>query len=200
MGAIRKRLRGRDRADMDEELVNRLAAGDRQALDQLFRESARDVYRLALKISRNRELAEDVTQDAFIRLWEVRSRLDAGRSVKGLLAKITANLCLDRLRRGRRENTSGVANESELDRRVDQAPIGSGPGNPVNRLAVDQALERLPSIYRAVLALRYGEDLSYQEIAEALRISVSAVALRIHRGKQLLRGSLQPGRQQGILS
>jgi len=184
---------------MDEELVKRLVAGDRQALDQLFRESARNVYRLAFKISRNRELAEDVTQDAFIRLWEARRRLDPGRSVKGLLAKITANLCLDRLRRGRREIAPGGVNESELDKLVDHEPIGSRLGKPVDRLAVDQALERLPVMYRAVLALRYGEYLSYEEIAEALKISVPAVAQRIHRGKQLLRDVLQPTRKQGIL-
>ncbi len=175
---------------MNEDLVNRLAGGDRQALDQLFCEAARDVYRLALRIGRDRELAEDVTQDAFIRLWETRHRLDPERSVKGLLAKITVNLCLDRLRQASRHRTADFVDEAEMESLVAHGPIGSVETRSLDRLAIDQALGRLPVIYRTVLALRYGQDLSYQEIADAVAISVQAVALRIHRAKQLLRGWL----------
>jgi RNA polymerase sigma-70 factor (ECF subfamily) len=172
-------------AQIERDLVRRFAThDDQEAFGAIFRQFARDAYRLALRIAGKPEAAEDIVQDAFVRLWDARRRIDPDRPIRSFILKIVANLCLDRFRRLRRE-TSLDDNEALLERTPD--PKGLNWDGAIDKLAVREAFERLSPIYRATLALRYGEDLSYQEISEALGVTVTAVALRILRGKELLR-------------
>ena len=172
------------RAAIDPDLVRRFREGDQEAFGAIFRQSAQRSYRLALRITGQPEAAEDVVQDTFVRLWEARKRVDPNGSVRSFILRITVNLCLDRFRRLRHE-TSLEEDETLLDVAPDHG--ASDWDAAIDRMAVQEAFEHLPPMYRVTLALRYGEELSYQEIAENLGISVTAVALRILRGKELLR-------------
>ena len=181
------------RVQIDPDLVRRFAEGDQEAFGAIFRLSAPHAYRLALRITGQPQAAEDIVQDTFVRLWEARERLNPTGSVRSFILRITANLCLDRFRRLRRE-TSLEADEVLLETASD--PGGSDWDGAIDRMAVQQAFECLPPMYRATLALRYGEDLNYREIADALGITVTAVALRILRGKDLLRAHFAAKRQR----
>jgi RNA polymerase sigma-70 factor, ECF subfamily len=152
----------------------------------LFRIHAPMVLTTAFRVLRDRSLAEDVLQETFLKLYQMKDRLDEAVSITGLLRKISINMSIDILRKRGRERSLEV-NEVE-----DQ---GSTPSIyiPFTQVGVNEAvivrelLERLPSVDRLILELRYGEQLSYAEISRALDISVPAVAQRIRRGKDTLR-------------
>ena len=155
-------------------------------IGSLFRIHAPMVLNTAFRVLRDRGLAEDVLQETFLKLYQMKDRLDEAVSIAGLLRKISINMSIDILRKRGRERSLEV-NEFE-----DQ---GSTPSIhiPLTQVGVNEIvivrelLERLPSVDRLILELRYGEQLSYAEISQALDISVPAVAQRIRRGKDTLR-------------
>ena len=156
----------------------------------LYRTYASDVYRFALLLSGDPALAEDIVSETFIRLWSARARVDLA-TVKGYLMTIARNLFLHERRRLRR---TAVLE----DRHADAAP------RPEDRLhaqrelqSVMNALQALPEIDRAALAMRADEEMPYEEIAAALGISVVAAKVKVHRARlKLAAARLQEGKPE----
>jgi RNA polymerase sigma-70 factor (ECF subfamily) len=165
-------------------------AGDLTAFRSIFRAAVSEVHWLAYRIVGNKEAAEDVAQETFIKIYQMREQLDPERPLKFILLRIATNLAIDYVRKTKRENLVPIPDETDAV----SAPVGIliNPGEEalMRQIAVNEALGTLPVIYRSALVLKYAHDLSYEEIAQALGISTPAVALRIKRGKELLRQEL----------
>ncbi len=170
---------------------------DSEVISRLFRTHARIVLGVAFRILRERSQAEDVLQETFLRFIPMQNRVDETRGISGLLARIAANLSIDILRKKGREAPLEVNDVESQDSASDVNPPLAQMGRE-EILLVRQLLERLPSIERILLEMRYGEQMSYEEIARTLDLTVAAVAQRIRRGKETLRREYEGGKRREI--
>ncbi len=166
------------------DLLERFARGDLDAFETLFRQFEGDVYRWALRLVRDPATAEDVTIEAFWRIYCARARFDARRPFGAWARRIACNVAIDHLKRDRRRE----AMVSILRRRP---PVSaSAAGHDVEGL-VRSAIRELPPRLHAVATLAIVEEVPHAEIATALGISESAVKARRFRAVRLLRRKLE---------
>jgi RNA polymerase sigma-70 factor, ECF subfamily len=157
--------------------------------DEVVREHADRVYRLAYRLSGNRADAEDLTQETFVRVFRSLAQYAPG-TFEGWLHRITTNLFLDLVRRRQRIRFDALP-EDAGDRLAGSDP---GPEQTYDEMHLDPeiqaALDALPPDFRVAVVLCDLEQLSYEEIAATLGIKVGTVRSRIHRGRVLLRQAL----------
>ncbi len=186
----------------DEFLIERARSGDQAAFAELVRRQQDFVFSLCYRLCGEQSEAEDLAQEAFLRLYRSLAKFRAGSPPRPWLRKLTTNVCLDALRRQKPmalplEDLGQDGWEPRVGA-ADELPEDACLGREA-RLDVRQALLRLPTDYRAVLVLRYLEDLSYQEIAAALDVPLSTVETRLFRAKktlgQLLSAAPNPGKE-----
>jgi RNA polymerase sigma-70 factor (ECF subfamily) len=166
----------------DEALMARVAGGDRAAFNALTQRHAGPVVRLATHILRNQAEAEDVAQDALLRVWANAPRWKPVAQFRTWLTRIVVNLCLDRKRRAiwlPLDNAGDVADPA-LD-----AAAQYEAGDDERRLAA--AIAQLPPRQRAAIVLTYSEGLSNADAAGILDTSVSAIETLLVRAKGSLR-------------
>jgi RNA polymerase sigma factor (sigma-70 family) len=157
--------------------------------DEVVRQHADRVYRLAYRLSGNRADAEDLTQETFVRVFRSLSDFTPG-TFEGWLHRITTNLFLDMVRRRARIRFDALPDDA-----AERLPsAASGPEQRYDETHLDpeiqDALDALPADFRAAVVLCDLEELSYEEIAATLGIKVGTVRSRIHRGRVLLRQAL----------
>ena len=140
------------------------------------------LYRM---VDGDRSLAEELTQETFLKIFEAREQLPHIRNRRAWLYRIATNLALNAQKRRRRFRWLPWARGMTVQESRD------GMADADLRLDLEQALEKLPSSLRAPLLLSVVQGLSSQEIAEALRISPGAVRTRIYRAREQLRHLLQ---------
>ena len=148
------------------------------------------IYTFAFYSLKNREDAEDVTQEVLIRLWKHWQKLDKG-GIKAWITKVTRNLCCDFVRqRVRRSNEADAE-----DMPVDALPSASDPQADAEsedfKRRLTAALRQVPEPYRSALILREIQDFKYDEIADALDKPLNTVKVYIHRGRKMLRKELK---------
>jgi len=150
-------------------------------ITRLYREHAPEVFRFALFLAGDRAEAEDITSETFVRVWTSPEPVRMA-TVRAYLFTIARNLFLQGLRRKRRQ--------AKL---ADDFPDpDAGPGARIERQdEVDsaiRALQTLPEVDRAALVMRAFGEMSYEEISQALGISLAAVKVKIHRARLALAG------------
>lgn len=183
-------------ANDDRDLMARLADGDRDALTPLVERHYRRLYRIALSYLRQHEDALDVVQEAFVKAFQAASRWDGSADAGPWLSRITVNLAIDRWRRNRRrgQTFSPLAEGDHLDALADKAP---GPERGIARREahdrLGRALLELPERQRAVVVLRHYQELSLDEIATALGMSLGTVKSSLHRALHRMRATLAAG-------
>jgi RNA polymerase sigma-70 factor (ECF subfamily) len=170
--------------------------GDRKALDELVRLYQDRVYGFLYRMTNDRDLALDLAQDTFIKAFKGLKGFKSEAALGPWLLAIARNCFLDHTRRV----AADISRVSYLSRgRSDSLEdIGSGVEDPaLVRLASDtgvlEALAQVPSPLREALVLRHIEDLSYEQIAEALDAPLGTVKTWIHRGRTNLRNHLEKG-------
>lgn len=169
------------------DVLQQFSRGSVDAFETLFRRHQGDVYRWILRIVRDPATAEDLTIEAFWRIHRSHARFDPARTFEAWARRIATNAALDHLKTTRPED--------ELPGDLPQPP-GPDPGiSQEVREKTAQAFSRLPAKLRIAATLALIEEQPYQEIADALGISLGAVKLRIFRAVRLLRKDLQ---RQGI--
>jgi RNA polymerase sigma-70 factor (ECF subfamily) len=156
--------------------------------DELVRQHADRVYRLAYRLSGNQHDAEDLTQETFIRVFRSVQNYQPG-TFEGWLHRITTNLFLDMVRR------RGRIRMEALPEDYDRVPADEPNPEQIyhdSRLGPDlqAALDSLPPEFRAAVVLCDIEGLSYEEIGATLGVKLGTVRSRIHRGRQALRDYL----------
>jgi RNA polymerase sigma-70 factor, ECF subfamily len=173
-------------ADIDRELMRQLVARDLRALETLYDRHHQIALGLACKIVRDRGLAEDVVQDAFLALWRQPERYDPTRgTARGWLLAIVHHRSVDKLRRGR---TSGYQTDLSATladtREPDPCDVAAGHEQAAQ---LHVALAQLPDEQRRVLELAYLQGRTHTEIATLMNCPLGTVKGRIRIGLARLR-------------
>jgi RNA polymerase sigma factor (sigma-70 family) len=184
------------RSDVDEAaLLAAFAQGDPAAARVLTDRLLPRVFRFAARILGDRAEAEDVAQEAMLRLWRQAPNWRPGEAqVATWVYRVSSNLCTDRLRRRRSRPTAPLQDAGDP---ADGAPRSEARLHQVARLAALQgALAELPDRQRQAVVLRHLEGLSNPEIAEVLGIGVEAVESLTARGKRALVAALSDRKEE----
>ncbi len=191
----------------DDELVTRVRGGDQEAFALLVERYKRMVYNLGYRLLGNSHDADDAAQETFLRAYTRLATYAPDGRFGAWLSAICSHWCIDTMRaRGRRVQTVALGKVIETDRFISQL---EGPEDrAMMQDSYDEVqgwLDALPPQYRVVLTLRYFQDLSYNEIAEALDEPVSTVRMRLFRARGLLaqvvqRARKEQGAQQGAVT
>ncbi len=179
----------------DRSLVRRCLAGDERAYRELIERYQRAVYSVALRMLGRVEDAEDVTQETFVRMFRALDRYDPARPLRAWLLTIASRLAIDQLRRRAARHVPLVQQEPGGE----EYPLEVPDTGPLpERVAIEREEERqadrliqsLPPHYRIVVIMRHLQELSYEEIAEALQLPLGTVKARIHRAREILKRRL----------
>jgi len=176
----------------EAEVIRRCLAGDERAHRELMRRYERPVFSVALRMLRQREDAEDVTQETFVRMFRALARYDPTRPFSAWLFTITSRLCIDLIRRRKVRPVPLVRHEagSSEEETVDVPDTAPGPDERTQHeeeeRRVQDLIDTLPPHYRIVVVLRHQQDLAYEDIAEQLGLPLGTVKARIHRARALL--------------
>jgi len=178
-------------APSDEELLHRHAAGEREALEELFRRYRQPAYRVAFRLLGNEADALDAVQEGFIKALTHLHSFQGRSSFKTWLLRVVSNAALDLGRqRGRRETLSLDAAEAadlNSDRLLTADGSTLGLEQADLRGLLDQALATLSESQRQTFVLYTDAELSYREVADALGISIGTVMSRLFYARQKLR-------------
>ena len=188
----------------DRQLIARLQAGDEEAVKELAERYSHRIFQMALRHMKNRQDAEEVTQDVLMKVCRKISRFRGDAALSSWIYRITFNTAMSRLRGHRAERAA----EQERDRA--QAARRPGEERPAARQQVDwsrmpdeellrsqmrdvvtAALAEIPEIYRVPVVLRDIEGLSTEEASTRLNLKDQTLKSRLHRGRLMLRGRLQ---------
>ena len=176
-------------AAWETECAARALAGDRGAFDRLVDVYAARLYTHVYRMVRNREEAEDVVQDAFLRAYRGLDRYDRGRPFRNWLYAIATNLALNALRARQRRGTVVALDFDdaalELHARTDDTRERAARGDMAARLA--RAVGQLPPRPAALVHLHYIEGMTICEAADTLGMSEEAAKVAIHRARKRLR-------------
>jgi RNA polymerase sigma-70 factor, ECF subfamily len=173
--------------DTDAALVLRCRNGDRRAFDALLGRHARQVFSAAFRILHDREDAFDVTQTAFMTVYERLARYDPGQPFRSWLYRIAVNQALDLVRARRPAEALG---DDTLDEHAGPDELAARDENDV---AMQHALMRLNADYRTVIVLKHLQGCSYEEMALILECPVKTVKSRLFTARQALRSVLVAG-------
>lgn len=170
--------------------VARAAAGDRSAFERLYREHVNRVFSLCARMVADRERADELTQDVFVRAWEKLHLFRGESSFSTWLHRLTVNLVLNARKSEGRQRTRF----EEMDENVgglDALPGVVGmPLPPGDLLDLEEAIERLPPGARRVFVLHDVEGYKHEEIADMLGVTSGATKAQLHRARLLLREAL----------
>lgn len=165
-----------------------------EKFEAFLREFQDMVYATALRLLGNPAEAEDVAQTVFLKAFERFGELDGNPSAPGWLKTVATNECLNHLARYRKRwSFFAEAPETRL-RQGYGGQAQSDPGPQQDYAALDAALRGLPASQRVPIVLFHFDELSYQQIADRLKVSLGKVKTDIHRGREALRAALTQGR------
>jgi RNA polymerase sigma-70 factor (ECF subfamily) len=154
-------------------------------VDQLVNEHQR-AYRAAWLVLRDRQLAEDAVQEAFLRVWRFRGSLPTGEAIRPWLYRVVVNTAISALRHERPRH----------DREAAAATEDIGAHDPVEAIVVAEALADLPEHLRIPVVLRYWVGLSEKEIATAISRRPGTVKSRLHEARTRLASDLRLAREE----
>ncbi len=168
--------------------------GDVSAFEMLYRQYEKLVYRTAYLITGDKEAANDTLQEVFISIWKSRHTYDPNKGkLTTWLHRITVNQCSKK----RAKKTSATVSLEEKGIDLPEMKYRSQPDEIlVSKMEYEQLLRALDALdhkHRSVLVLRYFNDLSYQEIADALEIPLGTVKSRLNKSLRYLKGQMNPG-------
>ncbi|KIL51785.1 RNA polymerase sigma factor SigW [Jeotgalibacillus soli] len=184
-----------------EELVKKrikqVLKGDQNAFGEIVEIYKDKVFHVCFRMLGNRQEAEDISQDAFIRAYINIHTFDIDRKFSTWLYRIATNLCIDRIRKKKPDyyldaevtGTEGLTMYSQIpvDERLPEEEVESMELQDT----IQKEISKLPDKYRSVIVLKYIEELSLKEISEILDLPLGTVKTRIHRGREALRKQLR---------
>jgi RNA polymerase sigma-70 factor (ECF subfamily) len=174
----------------DQEAVRRVLAGDPEAFGVLVERYGGRVYNIALRITNDSDAAADCAQEAFIRAYRALHQYDPSLPLGPWLYRIATNASLNHVQRWHAHETP--VGDSEFPEKTE--PDEAGPESSALRREelseVLAAMAELPPHFRAALTLRHLQQLSYQEVADALGIPLGTVKTHLHRARAALKTRL----------
>ena len=173
----------------ENELLQQVARRDEEALMLLYQRYGTLVYGLCLRVLRRPGLAEEVTQDVFLKLWRQPERWDPSLGqFSSWLLTISRNAAIDRLRsEGRQAQAAWGADEEGADSTVDLHLFAAEQTNWLNGQVLRRLLGQLPPEQRQLIELAFFEGYSHSELADLLHLPLGTVKTRLRMGMQKLR-------------
>lgn len=171
----------------DGGLLEAAAGGDRTAFAEIVSRYYQPVYRLVWRMTGGRGDCEDITQDAFLRLWQNPAQVREAGALKGWLMRVASNAVIDRSRKPRLGDLDAVPEVTDPMARPD-APLDRAEAARL----IDMKLAALPERQRLALSLVYFEGLTNIEAAEVMEASIEAVESLLARARRSLKESLLP--------
>lgn len=172
--------------DAEGQWVTAAARGDQRAFARLVDAYQVPVYNLCYRMLGNPADAEDAAQETFVRVYTHLRSYNPQQKLSSWILAVASHHCIDRLRRQRMTWLSLDEALPLPATNQDQAPPEDSLMERETRAEIQRLLQTLPPEYRLVIALRYWQDLSYEEIAQVVGATESAVKSRLHRARQVL--------------
>ena len=176
--------------------IKEVLKGDQNAFAEIVELFQDKLFRVCFRMLGNRHEAEDIAQEAFVRAYINIHTFDTKRKFSTWIYRIATNLCIDRIRKKKPDYflDAEVAGTEGLNMYSQIASTEELPEEEVLKMEmqdrVQYEISRLPDKYRAVIVLKYMEDLPLQEISDILEMPLGTVKTRIHRGREALRKQL----------
>lgn len=185
----------------DDILMNDFRNGDRSAFDLLVTRYKHDIFQFILSKVKDCELASDLTQDVFVRIYKSVESYSAAGKFKAWIFRIAQNICFDEFRKQKKASILSIHNEAgseNMDSAVHENQIEDTSANPAREIEylelqyiLENALNAIPENQRTALVLCQYHGLSYQEIAEIQKCPMGTVKSRVHNAllkmKELLK-------------
>ena len=147
------------------------------------------LYRMAFRLMSNREEAEDIVQEVYVKLWGMRNQLNSYNSIEALAVRITRNLCLDNLRR-RKVNQNAMKAEQMKEEMHSVSPAEQLEKKEEAEM-IHTLIAALPEPQRSLVHLRHLEGKEYEEISEMVNMNVNAIRVSISRARKQMREMLE---------
>jgi RNA polymerase sigma-70 factor, ECF subfamily len=179
------------------ELINRIIHGDQKAFELLFKLYHAPLCHYAKVYVKHPDIADDIVQDTFIRIWESRSGLDAGQSLKAYLYRSVHNNCINYFRKKKVDNRLTEEYHAEILRRIELLERNFNESSLERlvaqelELSIQKSIDGLPEQCREVFILSRYCDLSYQQIADKLSVSINTVKTQMSRAMEKIRKNLK---------
>jgi RNA polymerase sigma-70 factor (ECF subfamily) len=174
-----------ERLARERDLVRRAQAGDVSAFEHLYRENVNRVYALCYRMSGSAELAQELTQDVFVRAWQKLGSFRGDSALSSWLHPLAMNVAFSE-RRSRRRREARVMATDDLTTFEKPAP----PQSPGVGMDLERALAGLPPGARQVFVLHDVEGYRHEEIAEMTGIAAGTSKAQLHRARRLMREAL----------
>jgi RNA polymerase sigma-70 factor (ECF subfamily) len=172
--------------NISENILIRASEGDMEAFEEIYRISSGYVYTVAIKVTGNREDAEEVTQDVFLSIHKNLKSFRFRSSFKTWIYRITTNKAINAYRKRSKERARKIPFDDETAAEEIETPGVSKLDEEHQKKLVSVMLESLPSEQRACVVLKDIEGLKYKEIALALKININTVRSRLKRAREKL--------------
>ncbi len=172
--------------DIAQDTLERAAQGDLEAFELVYKSASGFVYNVALRVTRNSADAEEVTQDVFMKIYRGLKGFGFRSSFKTWVYRITVNTAINSFRRSAQKENVHMDYDSIAESLPGNTTTADAAIQHDNEAALNVLLELLNPEYRACLVLREIEGLSYQEIADSLRVPVNTVRSRLKRAREAL--------------
>ena len=175
----------------NSELVKKSQLGDKSAFEELVKRHQELVFSLSFKLTGNRELANDVAQEAFIRAWKAIGKFRGDSTFGTWIYRITVNTAWTLRKKAKKHYSLNIEDTQEpviVDEKKDPELVAI---NSDLSLILRKALNQIPLEQRIIVELKNIEGRSHKEIADYLDISVTAAKVRLHRAHQKLRNILE---------
>jgi RNA polymerase sigma-70 factor (ECF subfamily) len=175
----------------NSELVKKSQLGDKSAFEELVKRHQDLVFSLSFKLTGNRELANDVAQEAFIRAWKAIDKFRGDSTFGTWIYRITVNTAWTLRKKAKKHYSLNIEDTQEpvvIDEKKDPELVAI---NSDLSLVLRKALNQIPLEQRIIVELKNIEGRSHKEIADYLDISVTAAKVRLHRAHQKLRNILE---------
>ena len=175
--------------ELEEEIIQRVIGGDKNAFEGLVLTNQKNVYNLALKMTRNEDDALDISQEAFIKAFKQLRNFRGDSRFSVWMYRLTYNLCIDFIRKKPKNNTTSLYYEDEGGETapLEIPDIRDLPEDSVLRTEmrknIDEGIKDLPLKHREVLVMREIAGMTYDEIAKTLRINEGTVKSRLARAR-----------------
>lgn len=193
----------RDSEDVGARLILEVAAGHTTAFESLVEQFERRVYNTVLRYVGNRSIAEELTQDVFVRVFKAAPTYEPRAKFETWLHRIIFNLCVNATEYGRRRRALSLDSSARgEDSRIEVAAPDSvspldGLANQEVAEAVRRAIAKLPPQQRVALLLSRYQNKQYNEIAETMGVSLEAVKSLLFRARENLKNALEPFLREG---
>lgn len=178
----------------DAELVAKYLHGEKEALEALVQRYFKQVFLFAKTFVKQDQTAEDITQEAFVKVWKNLKKFDPQKKFKTWLFQITKNTCIDYLRKHKQAVPPSSLDEEQmaqsLERLVDLSPLPQEAFDiQIFEQQLDKLLASLPENHKLVVVLHLQQDLTFQEISDLLKEPLNTIKSRYRRALLGLRKS-----------